>query len=476
MTKLYSLTLLTMLCTLVYGQNVLLVEHFDYPADAEIRDFGWTPHSAGATNPLLVTNGGLSWNQTDYLGSGVGNAVAVDNTGSDENRPLSSWVNSGSLYVSFLMNVPTEVTSGNAGFFFHLGQYSNTAVPDFSSISNMFRGRTYVAPGNSAETYRVGLNFNAAAVPTDAENLSGELNVGETYLEVLKYEVVEGDNNDLVSIYVFEDGDDIAEEPLTATIGPLGGTAGDLELVQLVALRQYDANQNIVVDGIIAQDGWNLLAAAPFTGPELVGPVDGTILNVSGDPTTEAVITWTEAENAPGPVTYEWQLALRAAGNFDAPLATLASDDAGTATTLTVSFEALDGLLASLDVDVDQTVEAIWRVVAASEGETAPSINTFDIDIIRGELLGLANNALSREMLIYPNPSAGVAFLRIGEIPAGTMNVRIVNQLGQTVRSSTSAAQSGQLVELDLAGIPSGIYFTVIAIDDLQGVKRLVIQ
>lgn len=460
------------------AQDVLLVEHFDYPAGSEIRDFGWTPHSAGNTNPLLVTDSGLSWSQTAYLGSGVGNAVAIENNGSDENRALSSSVTSGSVYVSFLMRVPEEVTSDGAGFFFHLGQYSDVENPDFTSISTAFRARTFVAPGSAADKFRLGLNFNAAAVPTDEDNLSDELDVNETYLVVLKYEVVEGEDNDLVSLYAFSDGDDISVEPDMAAIGPFGGTAGDLAAVQLVALRQYNAAQNIIVDGIIAQTSWDLLAPAPpaFTGPELVGPADGAVLDVTGEPGQEAVVSWTAAQNAPGDVTYEWQLALRNPGNFDAPLALLPSDNDGAATTLTVTFGDLAALLTSLGVETGQTVEAIWRVEATSADQSVFSVDTFDIDITRGEIVGVADHALNSELMLYPNPTAQVSYLRLGEVPTGTMNIRIVNQVGQAVRSTSIAAQSGQQVELDIAGLPAGVYFTVVSIGDIQGVKRLVIQ
>lgn len=477
MKKIYAITVMAFACFTLQGQNVLLVEHFDYPAGEQIRDFGWTPHSAPNTNPLLVTDGGLSWSQTAYLGSGIGNAVAVENSGSNENRNFSEDVTSGSVYTSFLMRVPEEVTESGSGFFLHVGRYSNIQDPDFTNISNMFRGRTFVTQGSSADTYRVGLNFNVAAVPTDPESLTGELNVGETYLVVLKYEVVDGPDNDLVSIYVFSDGDDISSEPAAADIGPLGGTAGDLAAVQLVALRQYDAEQNIIVDGIIAQTTWDMVAPPPppLTGPELVGPADGTLLEIEGDPATEAVISWTEAGDAIGDVTYEWQLALRSAGNFDDPLAVIASDNGGSSTTLTLTFGEIASLLASLGVETGETVEAIWRVEASTETQGAFS-NTFDIDIFYGESLSVENSFLSQHLLLFPNPAKGVAYIRIGEVPSGNMAIRIVNQLGQTVRSLSSPAQSGQQIELNISGLPAGVYFTVVSIDDMQGVKRLVIQ
>lgn len=478
MNKLYLMTISALTCFALQGQDVLLQDHFDYPAGSEIRDFEWNPHSAGSTNPLLVTDGGLSWSQSAYLGSGIGNAVAVNNTGSDENKKFSTDVTTGSVYASFLMTVPEEVTEANSGFFFHFGQYDNVETPDLNDISNRFRARTFVTPGSDENTFRMGLNFNASAPPTDEESLSEILNINETYLVVVKYEVVEAADNDQVSLYVFADGDDIATEPAMADIGPIGGTAADLDAVQLVALRQYDAGQNIIVDGIIAQTTWNMEAPAPppLTSPEPVAPADGTVLEVAGEPDTEVVISWTESENATSAVSYEWQLALRSAGNFDDPLATIESDDEGAATTLTVTYGELTALLASLGVEVGQTVEAMWRVEATTIDQTAFSDNIFDIDITRGEILGLDDSFLSRNLHLFPNPAQGLAYIRIGEVPSGNMAIRIVNGIGQTVHSLSSPAQSGQQIELNISDLPAGMYFAVVSIDEMQGVKRLVIQ
>lgn len=243
----------------VNAQNdYLLIENFDHPAGTQIRDFGWTAHSAGGTNPLEVVAPGLKLETTNYIGNDIGNACGINNTGSDENKPLSEFINEGSVYAAFLMKAGEEVTTAGAGFFFHFVTYSNTENPDYSSISTAFRARTFIAPGSNEEYFRLGLNFNAAAVPTEVgPNLTDDLDLSKTYLVVVKYTFIEGEDNDEVSLFVFEDGDDISEEPATPTLGPLTGTAADAPVIQGVALRQYNAAQNIIVDGIYVSDVWN---------------------------------------------------------------------------------------------------------------------------------------------------------------------------------------------------------------------------
>lgn len=239
------------------AQTLFLAEHFDYPADSLLQKNGWYSHSAPATNPIKVTDGGLSWSTTKYKGSGVGNAAAVNNTGSDENRPFTSDATSGSVYASFLL----KADASTAGYFFHFGEYSTPATPDYTKISSAFRARTSIAAGTTANDFKIGLTFNSNTV-TD---FSGDLTLGTTYLVVAKYTFVDGALNDEVSLFVFADGDDISKEPTTPTIGPLKGDASDLSAVQFVALRQFSNAQRITVDGIIAQDNWDLLTATTKT-------------------------------------------------------------------------------------------------------------------------------------------------------------------------------------------------------------------
>lgn len=263
MKKLYTLALFCLGFLPGFGQNVFLTEHFNYPADSLLQNNGWFGHSAATTNPIKTASTGLSWSATPYLGSGVGNAALVNNTGADENRPFTTYPNSGDVYVSFLMKVNGVVTTTNSGFFFHLGEYSAPAAPVFTSVSTAFRARTFIVPGPNAAQYKLGLAFNNATVTTDVTALN--LDTAQTYLVVVKYRFVPGALNDSVSLYVFADGNNIMNEPATPAIGPLAGSAADLSFVQLVALRQYNSTQNITIDGIIAQSNWNLLPAPTQT-------------------------------------------------------------------------------------------------------------------------------------------------------------------------------------------------------------------
>ena len=243
-----------------YAQNPLLVEHFNDTTNALLTNMGWYAHSGGTTNAVAVVSPGLSWTQTAYPGSGVGNAGGVVNTGQDVNKPLAANVDTGAVYTSFLIKANGTVATS---YFFHYAEYSNIATPNYSSITTAFRARTFVLPGtNPATQFKVGLTFNNSSVTADT---TANLTIGTTYLVVVKYQFVSGAANDQVSLWLFEDGDNIASLPATPTIGPLTGTAADLTAVQAIALRQGAAGQNVIVDGIISDRTFAFAPPPPAT-------------------------------------------------------------------------------------------------------------------------------------------------------------------------------------------------------------------
>jgi len=241
------------------GQTLLLSENFDYPAGAPLRDHGWYVHSGGTTNPITVSATGLSLGTTLYFGNAIGRAASVNNTGADENRPLSANRDSGSVYASFLLKTSGEITTDGSGYFFHFVEYSNPSAPVYTAISTAHRARTYITVGSTPASFRLGLTFNSATVPSAVGvDVTNDLDTSKTYLVVVKYTFVSGADNDQVSLFVFENGDTLTNEPATATLGPFGGTAADLSQIQGVALRQFNAAQKVIVDGIYVRDNWLL--------------------------------------------------------------------------------------------------------------------------------------------------------------------------------------------------------------------------
>jgi len=247
------ISLLSITTTIALHAQIIAEEQFDYTPGSQLQSNGWFSHSASTTNPILVDSTGLSFSQTSYLGSGVGFSAYLGNNGSDENLPFDQSIDSNSVFAYFLLNVPDPVTS--SGYFFHFLEYSNPTSPVYTSVNSTYRGRTFIMPGSNPSTqFKLGLSFNANSIsPGDTTK---NLNIGSTYLVVVRYTFVPGGSaNDNVSLYLFEDGDDINTQTFP-DIGPLTGTSSDLQSAQGIALRQFSSSQSISIDGIIATTSW----------------------------------------------------------------------------------------------------------------------------------------------------------------------------------------------------------------------------
>jgi len=232
-----------LISSITFAQAPLLVEDFNYSAGDAVTNQGWTAHSGGTTNPVLVTTPGLVF--TGYVGSNIGLSAGVNNTGQDVNKLFTAQT-AGNVYVSFLVNAADN--AGLGGYFFHFfDPTANTA----------HRARTFIK--SKTGKMLVGFSFNASA---QQDSLSTLLNFGETYLFVAKYQIVEGALNDSVSLYIFPAGADISVEPTKPTLGPLGGSAADI-IPTGIALRQFEAAQRVTVDGFRVKTRWELNKDTP---------------------------------------------------------------------------------------------------------------------------------------------------------------------------------------------------------------------
>ena len=240
MKKFILLVCFLFVTSLSYSQ--LLTENFDYTAGDSLGAHGWVTFSGGATNRLLVTSPGLTY--TDYVGSGIGNATTVINSGQDAYKSFTSNATSGSIYTSMMVAVNTPRT----------GDYFAAYLP--STSTTLFNGRLYaklsanglISFGISKTTAASGGIFYGDSVYT----------TNATYVIVLKYTFNTGSTtDDEVSLFVFN-GVIPSTEP-SPYVGPITGTATDIADIGRFALRQGTAasSPDLFVDGIYTETSWN---------------------------------------------------------------------------------------------------------------------------------------------------------------------------------------------------------------------------
>lgn len=247
--------------------QTLLMDNFNYGANDSLigvnYNNGWLLVNS-TVNPFRATATGLSY--TGYTGSGVGNAVPMQNNGQDACKDLknSQTYTSGSVYTSLLVNVSAAQAAGDY-FFAILPSASTTA----------FSARTFVRL-SSAGYYKVAISRGSIGTAETISYSTDSFALNTTYLFVAKYTFnTVSAVDDSVRLYVLSSGVP-ATEPTVATCAALGGTTPDLANVARVALRQGSASNaaTLVVDAIRVSNSW---ANGPL--PVCMNSFKGNLLN-----------------------------------------------------------------------------------------------------------------------------------------------------------------------------------------------------
>lgn len=247
--------LIAILLNLEGNCQTLLNENFNYVSGTCLTANGWKAHDDADSNSVKVSSTGLVFQ--GYPSSNIGLSALLANKGEDVNKTFTT-VSSGTVFCAFLVQVNAIATD----YFLHLA--ATTVVSH--------RGRVFIkGTGNS---FIFGLSKGSG---TPVYTTGSPFTKGVTYLIVLKYSIVEGVKNDVVSLYVIT-GLIPGTEPSIPTIGPLADALEtDLAKVSAVALRQYSPNQNILVDGIRVASKWEDAVSA-LTGNEEPSRTDNPVL------------------------------------------------------------------------------------------------------------------------------------------------------------------------------------------------------
>ncbi|HEX4875324.1 MAG TPA: hypothetical protein VFV31_01550 [Chitinophagaceae bacterium] len=233
MKKILSAMLLLMIAHTMYGQ--LLTENFSYTAGQPITANGWTAHSGAGTNAITVTSPGLIY--TGHPGSGVGNAVTMTTSGEDDNRTFTA-TSSGSVYMSFLVNLSAAQTAGD----YFIGLFQSSSV---------FPVRIYAKSDGAG-----GYFFGAGKGASTAVYETTQRTLGITYFIVAKYTFnTVTTTDDVVDLWVNAALGGTEPSP---TIANVTGTSTDATSITAVYLRQGSATNASTqqVDAILAGTTW----------------------------------------------------------------------------------------------------------------------------------------------------------------------------------------------------------------------------
>lgn len=267
MKKIFSIltTIFLLIANMTFSQTVT-TENFDFAVGDSLTSHGYTAHSGGTTNPIVVKTGNLVYN--GYAATGIGNHIQIINTGQDVNKTLAADVTSGTVYAAMVVSVDSARTGD---YFFHFGP---------NPISTTFRARLFVkkaANGNLAFGLSKG-STNATVVPVYTDSIYA---AGDTCLIVVAYQFFDGASNDSVKLWVNPTLGILEPQPLL-TVGD--ATQTDIN-VGSYAFRQGTASSGpfLQLDGLRIGTKWSEVVKN-FTLPELTIAEAREDLNLDGIP------------------------------------------------------------------------------------------------------------------------------------------------------------------------------------------------
>ncbi|HMS33812.1 MAG TPA: T9SS type A sorting domain-containing protein [Ignavibacteria bacterium] len=240
--------ILSALCIVISFSNLfsqnLFKDDFSYPVlDSLEGTGGWNRSGVNLPYNVQVKSPGLTY--TGYAGSGIGNTAYLSNTAEgDIVMHNFTQQSSGNLYLSFMIRVDSMTATATIGY--NIG-------------FNMSTGQTFIntmlyVKRLSATTFNLGIRKSRIVSYS-----STVYNTNTTYLAVLKYCFVNGDNNDSAKAYIFSSGVP-ALEPALPTVFTTDSTdvpsIGNVILSNSYAQSGSLKGSSVKIDGIRVGLSW----------------------------------------------------------------------------------------------------------------------------------------------------------------------------------------------------------------------------
>lgn len=225
----------------------LFMEEFNYPAGrlANVAPGIWKNYSyfLGSTpsadkDSVMVVENNLTY--PGFRSATTGACVQLLSKGKDATAVFPAL--GGTVYTSMLVNVKAAPTAGD--FFFSLVDSRNSNTDGF--------GRIFIKNSDGKLAFGVGRKGTAAT----ATWTSAIYDFNTTYMVVLKYVQVPGNNNDTAELFV--NPDITGAEPT----GPISGNVGDDPATRIAGMNLYQGQNlgnDLLVDAIRVATSWETL-------------------------------------------------------------------------------------------------------------------------------------------------------------------------------------------------------------------------
>lgn len=286
--------LIFMILLLLVGSmsaNLLFEENFTGTPGNTLTTYGWTAHSGSGSNPGQIGTENLTYTGYTPASGYSAETVFTGTTSAEDVHKSFGAQTSGTVYVSLLVKVPTT-TNASSDYFFHL-------APE--TIGTDFKGRIFWKkdPAGSNIAFGLAKAGNAAAAAYTGFNYQFDT----TYLIVMRYDIITGTANDVVSLWI---NPATGSEPAADLSAP--DVAGnDIGNVGSVAIRQGNPTSPIKIDGIRVGTTWtDLFGSTGNIPPSITSIVQTPSIDIQATTTVSVSADVTDSDGTVSLVQCKW--------------------------------------------------------------------------------------------------------------------------------------------------------------------------
>ncbi len=352
-----------MAMTLTANGETYLAESFDYAEGNLYGNGKWVKYGKKTTAPIQVAKSPLTF--AGYQDNAAGNAVRLTKESGEYCQVLfrdkGTDAAKGTVYYSALVNVSELPSGSRTAAFMALTGANSLDATKFGDAEAGSEGAGLFAQA-SGEGFKLGVSRNVANlgnVKTSVAWADEECALGTTYLVVVKYEIVDGADNDRISLWINPAKGDA--EPAASVVAD-EESAESLADVRGIELRQGSSSVAktpvAVIDEVRVASTWDEIftpaKADAVETPEI------TITDMTADfGKVYKGLTYTKTINVKGKnLKGDISLSSPVSGEVAVSAATVAKADA----------ESENGCDVVLTLSVDNTAMSSDKIVYAADG------------------------------------------------------------------------------------------------------------
>ena len=363
MKKLLLFCAATMAMALTASAETYLAESFDYAEGNLYGNGKWVKYGKKTTAPIQVAKSPLTF--AGYQDNAAGKAVRLTKESGEYCQMLfrdkGTDAAKGTVYYSALVNVSELPSGSRTAAFMALTGANSLDATKFGDTEAGSEGAGLFAQA-SGEGFKLGVSRNVANlgnVKTSVAWADEECAIGTTYLVVVKYEIIDGADNDRISLWVNPAKGDaepaasvVAEEECSESLADVRG----------IELRQGSSSVAktpvAVIDEVRVASTWNEIFS-PAKADAVETP-EITITDMSVDfGKVYKGLTYTKTINVKGKnLKGDISLSSPVSGEVSVPATTVAKADA----------ESENGCDVVLTLTVDNTAMTSDKIVYAADG------------------------------------------------------------------------------------------------------------